>query len=178
MGPMRAPQAIASGVIGGRSRAQHCCVSARHILAEVRTDAVAVSLVTDPRKRPEPATGTEPLRETDKRLLRSRDGRPVGLPARALSRLWDAAAMRVMGVCLASPGHANPLVPLVSELVAQGCDVLIASGAAVRPIFEPTGAAFVLPGRLRYAGWWPRAFGAAVFGFGALRIGLAAAAVR
>ena len=59
--------------------------------------------------------------------------------------------MRVMGVCLASPGHANPLVPLVSELVAQGCDVLIASGAAVRPIFEPTGAAFVEAGRGRDA---------------------------
>ena len=35
-----------------------------------------------------------------------------------------------------------------------------------------------LPGHLRLAGWWPRAFGAVLFAFGALFIGLGAAAVR
>lgn len=61
--------------------------------------------------------------------------------------------MRVMGVCLPSPGHANPLVPLVSALADQGCDVLVASGAAVRAIFEPAGAAFAEAGR-GYDAWF------------------------
>jgi hypothetical protein len=55
--------------------------------------------------------------------------------------------MRVLAVCLPSPGHVNPLLPLLRAFVAQGDAVLVASGEEAREAVLSAGATHHLAGR-------------------------------
>lgn len=48
--------------------------------------------------------------------------------------------MRILAVCLPSPGHVNPLRPMLTALAEQGDEALVASGDEVRDTVAATGA--------------------------------------
>lgn len=55
--------------------------------------------------------------------------------------------MRVLAVCLPSPGHVNPMLPLLSALTAQGAEVTVVSGPSAQPAAERAGAGFAPAGQ-------------------------------
>ncbi|HET6917527.1 MAG TPA: hypothetical protein VFH56_15670, partial [Acidimicrobiales bacterium] len=50
--------------------------------------------------------------------------------------------MRVLFTCFPQAGHITPLLPLAEALVAQGDDVLLASGPDAEPAAVSRGFAF------------------------------------
>lgn len=63
--------------------------------------------------------------------------------------------MRVLAVCLPSPGHVNPLLPLLRAFVEQGDEVLVACGEEARERVEGTGARHHRAGT-GYPDWFAR----------------------
>lgn len=50
--------------------------------------------------------------------------------------------MKVLVTCVPQAGHLNPMVPLVSALARAGCEVVVATGEAVRERVESLGVGF------------------------------------
>jgi UDP:flavonoid glycosyltransferase YjiC (YdhE family) len=55
--------------------------------------------------------------------------------------------MRVLAVCNPSPGHINPLLPLLSALTEQGDEVVVASGSDIAAAVSTVGARHFPAGR-------------------------------
>ena len=55
--------------------------------------------------------------------------------------------VRILVVCASGAGHLNPLVPLVSEFVKSGDQVMVVSTADNRPIAEQAGVEFTSAGQ-------------------------------
>jgi UDP:flavonoid glycosyltransferase YjiC (YdhE family) len=61
--------------------------------------------------------------------------------------------MRVLAVCVDSPGHVNPLLPLLTALTGQGDDVVVASGPGSVDLVTAAGLRSQVVGR-GFDGWF------------------------
>ena len=59
----------------------------------------------------------------------------------------DAERVKVLVTCIPQTGHLTPMLPLVDALARRGCEVVVATGEAVRPGVEKLDVRFIRAGR-------------------------------
>lgn len=67
----------------------------------------------------------------------------------------SCTAVRVLGVCVPQAGHWTPLLALEEAFLAQGDEVVVASGPDVEPVARRHGLGFAAAGP-SFAGWFER----------------------